>query len=748
MIPENTEYRKRGAPEHDLSKQDLSSGAEMDLELDEIVSEFEAAIARGASVELAEFAPDPSHPRYAEILCELIRVDMELASEAGRPFGKEEYRRRYPVVFMDAGFSEAIAFEESRLRASGIVPQERYPDAGERIGEFEFVCELGRGAFSRVYLAKDTSLAQRLVVLKVSSQFQGEAATLSRLQHKNIVPIYSMIKHGHFHVVCMPFLGSATLDNLRQEIGRSASHSLSGQAMISTLNAQANRTIEQHYSSSSDVDRPSSEPGGRLASSLQRLEILRRFQQMSFTELSLWIVSELADGLEHAHQRGILHRDIKPANVLLTDDGVPMLLDFNLAADFSPESQAKVFGGTLRYMAIEQLEAVKNRQGEIDVRADVFSLGVILYELLNRKSAFPERKGKWSDTIDLMIEDRKKPPQQSVDWEQQITPAVAAIVQKTMAIRPEDRYQSAADLRVDLQRHLGNLPTVYAKSHSWQESIQKWNRRHPRASATTLVGTIAAIIVLTLASALWVRQSNIRRLEAENWIVQLEKARTMARTLPAGDRIPSSQIESVLGEFDRIGSESMRGRHLSRLSGEHAEQAKRLLSELSLYAARGRCRLAERSSEGARIDQLFSQAMVDCREAISLDSQNAAATVLGEAIERFVQASAPLALEERKAATQLVHSSDAHPLRAEVMKSMFSESSNAWYWLCLGQLSHETGDIRAATSELTLAERLAPELPWPTFLLGILELDQRNFARAIERFDRVIGLDRTIPKPT
>ncbi len=100
--------------------------------------------------------------------------------------------------------------------------------------------------------------------------------------------------------------------------------------------------------------------------------------RMSTTELALWIVAELADGLAHAHQRGVLHRDIKPANILLSDDGLPMLLDFNLAASTEPNDRShQVVGGTLRYMSPEQLRAVQNQRSSLDARADVFGLGVV-----------------------------------------------------------------------------------------------------------------------------------------------------------------------------------------------------------------------------------------------------------------------------------------------------------------------------------------------------------------------------------
>src|SRR5207245_2597093 len=106
--------------------------------------------------------------------------------------------------------------------------------------------------------------------------------------------------------------------------------------------------------------------------------LLSKLEGLSYVEAVLWVGARLADGLAHAHERGILHRDLKPANVLITDDGQPMLLDFNLAADVKHRASAAAasVGGTLPYMAPEHLEAFRGRQQSVDVRSDLYSLGV------------------------------------------------------------------------------------------------------------------------------------------------------------------------------------------------------------------------------------------------------------------------------------------------------------------------------------------------------------------------------------
>jgi serine/threonine protein kinase/Flp pilus assembly protein TadD len=112
---------------------------------------------------------------------------------------------------------------------------------------------------------------------------------------------------------------------------------------------------------------------------------------MSYVQAVLWIGSRLADGLAYAHEHQVIHRDLKPANVLLADDGQPLLLDFNLSDNLRLRSSVlgASVGGTLPYMAPEQLESFYHPGRRVDARSDLYSLGLILYELVCGKPAFP-----------------------------------------------------------------------------------------------------------------------------------------------------------------------------------------------------------------------------------------------------------------------------------------------------------------------------------------------------------------------
>ena len=115
----------------------------------------------------------------------------------------------------------------------------------------------------------------------------------------------------------------------------------------------------------------------------------------------MWIVAQLADGLHHAHQRGILHRDIKPSNVLISAEGQALLLDFNLSPPQDEDPAHAAIGGTVAYMAPEHLRALVGRTPalirQVDRRSDIYSLGIVLAEMLTGNHPF-DQSGSYSRT--------------------------------------------------------------------------------------------------------------------------------------------------------------------------------------------------------------------------------------------------------------------------------------------------------------------------------------------------------------
>jgi serine/threonine protein kinase/formylglycine-generating enzyme required for sulfatase activity len=200
------------------------------------------------------------------------------------------------------------------------------------------------------------------------------------------------------------------------------------------------------------------------------------------------LVASLADGLEAAHQAGVIHRDIKPQNILIAPDDSPKLTDFGLArvADDSFVSVTGDFAGTYYYMSPEQVTA--KRIG-LDQRTDIFSLGVVLYELLSLRRPFEGDTTHQISQKILFFE----PPQPS-KIRSQCPRELSVICGKALEKDPDRRYQSMAEFAADLRRHLSNQP-ILARPPSALVRGLKWARRNPGLSSAAAVGTAALLVI-------------------------------------------------------------------------------------------------------------------------------------------------------------------------------------------------------------------------------------------------------------
>ncbi len=211
-----------------------------------------------------------------------------------------------------------------------------------------------------------------------------------------------------------------------------------------------------------------------------------------------------------------MHRDLKPANILLTDDGQPMLLDFNLAQDTKLRNNAAVaqVGGTLPFMAPEQIEAYRSETMLLDFRGDIYSLGVILFELLTGRTPFPPQLGRLNEVLERMVRDRRGLLPGVCCLNKAVTPAVESIIHHCLEADPDRRYQSARQLKEDLDRHLENLPLRHASEPSLWERASKWRRRHPRLASTTTVMVIAGVLIAALVNTVLIRGQRLAEMDA------------------------------------------------------------------------------------------------------------------------------------------------------------------------------------------------------------------------------------------
>ena len=392
------------------------------------------------------------------------------------------------------------------------------PKVGADFAGFRLVGELGRGAFGRVYLARQGDLADRTVALKISTGCFAESQKLARLQHTHIVPVYSFHRVGQLQAVCMPYFGSTTLADVLADLGQRQTLPASGKGLVSTLNSQRGKSGVRPPSAPVAPSRVAGDPPAPAAAPADgptSLTTLHMLEGMTYVQAVLWIVGRLAEGLAHAHERGVLHRDLKPANVLLTDEGQPMLLDFNLSEDVQAAGAAGArVGGTLPYMAPEHLVAYQGQTSTVDARSDLYSLGVVLYELLTGRTPFVKRGGPLDDALPRMIEDRLRPAPPARSINPAVTPAVDSILLPLPGARSRPPLPDGDEFREDLDRQRLHQPLRHAPDRSPRERVAKWLRRHPHALSLTRLGAGAGVLLALLTAGVVYRGEQVAHYEA------------------------------------------------------------------------------------------------------------------------------------------------------------------------------------------------------------------------------------------
>ncbi|MEE2940688.1 MAG: serine/threonine-protein kinase [Planctomycetota bacterium] len=364
---------------------------------------------------------------------------------------------------------ESSVFPASR-EAEGLASGLRLA-SGTRIGDFTLVKLLGRGGMGEVWEAEQASL-RRSVALKLMlperssgiglEYFSREARAAGRLTHPGIVSVHGRGEDDGLHWIAMELVDGcrdlrAALDDLRQ--------------------------------------RP-------------RLE-------SSHFERAAALVAKIADALEAAHGADVIHRDIKPGNVLVTPAGEPMVTDFGLAKVMD-EHSISVQGdmvGTYVYMSPEL--AADGPVG-VDHRSDVFSLGVVLYELLTLARPF-QGDTPQQITRRVALEDPAPPMELRPD----VPRDLSVVCMKALEKDPAKRYPSMAELARDLRRYLRCEP-ILARPAGLVERAFKWRRRNPAAAAVLLVALVGAAATSAAAA---IAQARSGALASANARLEVEAAR-------------------------------------------------------------------------------------------------------------------------------------------------------------------------------------------------------------------------------
>ncbi|MFB0565356.1 MAG: protein kinase [Candidatus Aminicenantaceae bacterium] len=320
----------------------------------------------------------------------------------------------------------------------------------KKIGKYSVVEELGKGAMGVVYKALDPDINREVAIKtirfdlvsegteneEVLKRFIKEAQSAGKLTHPNIITIYDVGREKDMTYIVMQYV--------------------EGQSLQKTITSG------------------------------------KKFTTQEVTQL----MSQLCDALDYAHQNGIIHRDIKPGNILIDREGMPYLVDFGIARiETSTLTQSGTILGTPSYMSPEQVMGKK-----IDSRSDIFSLGIILYELLTGKKPFD---GESITTIIYKIVNEEPTP--LVKVRKNMPPGFEHLIEKALAKDPQDRYQACAELNADLHE-LIQLTDKTLTLKTSKEAIATSKRKKRRTWGIILAASLGGIAILAGGGYLYLTQ--------------------------------------------------------------------------------------------------------------------------------------------------------------------------------------------------------------------------------------------------
>lgn len=373
----------------------------------------------------------------------------------------------------------------------------------EQLGRYEIIGELGHGAMGVVYKARDP-LIDRTVAIKTigldltseeseafERRFYREAKSAGRLNHSNIVTIHDVGKSDAVAYIAMEFLD-----------GRSLREILDSGVVF---------------------------PPEKIAD----------------------IAAQVADGLAYAHENGIVHRDIKPPNIMVLDSGLVKITDFGIA--LLPTGSRTLAGtvfGSPKYMSPEQVVG-----RDVDGRADIYSLGAVLYEML---TGFPPFAG--GDLNAVLSQVINETPAAPSSRNKSIAPAFDYIVAKAMAKNPEDRYGSALAMAADLRNfrdfEMGRpMAETAVPLHSATAAATPDTSSQPAAAAVNtaflqrrnlvIFGAPAALLATLAGWAVLSKRASDRTDPAANQAHDDSSAEALAGATPATPELPRQEPERV-----------------------------------------------------------------------------------------------------------------------------------------------------------------------------------------------------------
>jgi serine/threonine protein kinase len=466
-----------------------------------VKAELRDRTARGMEPNVAEYLVRfPQLSEHNSRVISLVYEEYCLREEAGDAPDVEEFCERYEP-WKDSLASQ-LRYHRALSQVAGTAPRTpRYPKPGTLFEKFRLRSELGRGGSARVFLAEQTDLGNRLVALKVSVDRGSEPAILGRLVHDHIIPVLTSAvePESELRGLCMPYRAGLPLDQVIRLVDPASSPS----------SARVLRDVLASVKPAAGEEDASSRGHGWLGFP----------ENGSYADGVAWVGLELAEALAYAHDQDVLHLDVKPANVLLTATGGPQLLDFNLSHDphAATEAVAALRGGTLPYMAPEQLDAFldKDHWDAVGNRADVYSLGLLLREMLTgQPPSAHDPEIPLPRAIGQLLDSRRDLRSDLRQINPRLPHGLDAIIGKCIQFDPSDRYASATALAEDLRRFLERKPLCHAINPSARERTENWFRRHGRVLAVTTAVILGICGIGLGSSALQGPRENLQLREA------------------------------------------------------------------------------------------------------------------------------------------------------------------------------------------------------------------------------------------
>lgn len=444
---------------------------------------------------------EPSDDDSQELPDPLLRLVDEFLDRAQRgeqpsiaeycechPALAEEIRDLFPTLVLMEDLQPGACSPEGSLESD--------LDTPDQIGDYRIIGEIGRGGMGVVYEAEQESLGRRVALKVLPSsrhsrensrlRFQQEARAAAKMHHTNIVPVFEVGQEGEHAFYAMQLILGQSLDHIIEELRRSGSGT--------KLNKLGQPPSDQPVSSSGSQTTSLLHDALSESSNSKRRQFYR-----SVAKIGL----QAADALAYAHARGVIHRDIKPSNLLLDAEGVIWVTDFGLAKIEEIHDQGLTqtgdFLGTLRYMPPERF------QGKCDARADIYALGLTLYELVLQRPAFES-----SDRLKLIHLINHVHPIKPREIDPSIPKDLETILLKSIEKEPKERYRNARALEQDLQRFINDEP-IEAQRTTLVKQAAYWARRN-RGLASAIGGIALLLLVLFAGSTVVaIHQSKLRK---------------------------------------------------------------------------------------------------------------------------------------------------------------------------------------------------------------------------------------------